>query len=264
MEYANAGGNVKRLHAGLVAMGGVRSALLSKYGWTGPPTAIEGKRGFCQAFAQDYNIEAITAVLGKEFWCADTVIKPYSCNANATPTIDALKAILAETPLSADEVEEIVVYHSQRAQHSIGSIGPEPPDKVGAQFSVHFSLAMTLVKGSNDFNALMAADLKDPQLIRTAKKVRMVTDEEANEKIKTGQIWARVVVKTTDGRSLESSQFALGSPQNPMSQEEVEEKARNLALNEWEADKVEELLDMCRHLEDVADVSEIAGFMTKA
>ena len=31
--------------------------------------------GFGQAFAKDYNLDAITAILGKEFWCPDTVIK---------------------------------------------------------------------------------------------------------------------------------------------------------------------------------------------
>lgn len=263
MEYANTGGNIKRLHAGLAAMGGVRSALLSKYGWTGPPTAIEGKRGFCHAFAQDYSLNAITAVLGKEFWCPDTVIKAYCCNANLTPVIDAVRAILAETSLKPEEVEAVEVYHSQRAQHSIGSIGPEPPDKVGAQFSVHFSVAMALVKGSNDFNALMTADVKDPELIHHARKVRMITDEEANEKIKKGHIWARVIIKTKNGRSLTSSQYAKGSPQNPMSQEEVEEKARSLAITNLESAKVEELLALCRHLEDVADVTDIVRLIAK-
>ena len=122
---------------------------------------------------------------------------------------------------------------------------------------------MALVKGSNDFNALMTADVKDPELIHNARKVRMITDEEANEKIKKGHIWARVIIKTKDGRSLTSSQYAKGSPQNPMSQEEDEEKARSLAITNLESAKVEELLALCRHLEDVADVTDIVRLMAK-
>jgi 2-methylcitrate dehydratase PrpD len=91
----------------------------------------------------------------------------------------------------------------------------------------------------------------------------MITDEEANEKIKKGHIWARVVIKTKDGRTLTSSQYAKGSPQNPMSQEEVEEKARNLAITNLESAKVEELIALCRHLEDVADVTDIVRLMAK-
>lgn len=262
MEYANRGGNVKRLHAGLAAMGGIRSALLSERGWSGPPTAIEGKRGFCAAFAQDYNIEAMTNDLGKEYRSPGTIIKPYSCNANITPAIDALQAVLAANPVTSEEVEEIEIHHASRAQKSAGQIGPEPEDKVGAQFSIHFSLAMTLVKGSNDFNTLLAVDLQDPELIRVAKKVRMIPDQEAEEKITRGQLWARVVVKTKDGRRLSSSQYAKGSPENPLSQEEVEEKARGLASNVLEPSKVEELVDLCRHLEDMQDVSELARCLT--
>jgi 2-methylcitrate dehydratase PrpD len=257
MEYANTGGSVKRLHAGLAAMGGVRSAFLSQLGWTGPPTAIEGKRGFCAAFAQEYNIEAITRDLGEKYACLGTIIKPYSCNANITPAIDALKTVLAENRLTSKDVEAIEVYTSSRAMKSAGGIGPEPEDKVGAQFSIHFSLAMTLVKGSNDFNTLLAVDLKDPELIRVAKKVRMIPDKEAEEKIEKGQLWARVEVVTKNERRFSNAQYAKGTPENPMNQEEVEKKARNLALGVLPAKKVEQLIEQCRHLDEMKDVSEL-------
>jgi hypothetical protein len=42
-----------------------------------------------------------------------------------------------------------------------------------------------------------------------------------------------------------------------MSQEEVEKKARNLALDVLPAKKVEQLIEQCRHLDEMKDVSEL-------
>ena len=46
MEYDQTGGEVKRVIAGIAARGGIQAAILAQLGLTGPPTIIEGKRGF--------------------------------------------------------------------------------------------------------------------------------------------------------------------------------------------------------------------------
>ena len=51
MQYTQSGGSVKRIHTGIAAMSGVRSALLSAAGLTGPAEVLEGERGFLRAFA---------------------------------------------------------------------------------------------------------------------------------------------------------------------------------------------------------------------
>ncbi len=231
--------------------------MLDQYGWSGPTTAIEGKRGFCVAFAPEYDIEAITRDLGKDYCILKSSLKRYCCNANIGPAIDALQAILAETPIGAEDIEEIEVRHSTNAGRAIVAIGPEPPDRVGAQFSIHFSLALAVVKGKNDFNTLMTVDLKDPQVVNMAKRVRPVADKEADAEDRKGHNWAGVTVVTKDGRRFSKAQLASGSAENPLSQGEVESKFRELASTVLEHDKVEELIGLCGHLEDVADSSRV-------
>lgn len=41
-----------RIHTGIAAQNGISSALLAKSGLKGPPTALEGKRGFFFAFGE--------------------------------------------------------------------------------------------------------------------------------------------------------------------------------------------------------------------
>lgn len=263
MEYTNTGGDVKRLHAGIAAVGGVRSALLAKHGWSGPPTAIEGKRGFCNAFANTSSPEAMVKGFGDDYWIQGVSIKPYACNANIIPAIDALKDILAKTPVKPENIAKIDVFTTGRAIKSVGGIGPEPPDLVGAQFSIHFCLALTAARGKNDFTTMLNVDYRDPALISVAKKVEMIGDKEGDERVEKGELWARVVLTTTDGRKLTSAQNAKGSLQNPVTQVDVEGKCRDITSNVITPPRAEKLIELCRCLDEVKDASELARVMIR-
>ena len=67
MEYDQTGGEVKRVIAGVAARSGIQAAMLAQLGLTGPPTIIEGKRGFLKVFADQSQPEEITRDLGSDF-----------------------------------------------------------------------------------------------------------------------------------------------------------------------------------------------------
>jgi len=50
-EFYLLGGMVKRFHGGNPAEDGAVAALLVHRGFTGPPTVLEGKFGYCKAFS---------------------------------------------------------------------------------------------------------------------------------------------------------------------------------------------------------------------
>ena len=53
LEANRTGGTVKRVHCGWAAHCGVTAADLARHGLTGPPTVVEGRFGFLQAFCGD-------------------------------------------------------------------------------------------------------------------------------------------------------------------------------------------------------------------
>ncbi|MBN2062558.1 MAG: MmgE/PrpD family protein, partial [Deltaproteobacteria bacterium] len=146
-EFSNAGGSVKRLHAGFPAQAGIKAALLAQYGISGPLTAIEGKRGFCQAFAGVNEVDEITTGLGKDYKIMLTGNKPYCCCAAQHTVIDATDKISKEHAIEPDNVAEIIVEQRPREVGAVGAI-VETPDIVSAQFSGRFGVALRLVKGS--------------------------------------------------------------------------------------------------------------------
>jgi 2-methylcitrate dehydratase PrpD len=161
-EYTRTGGSVKRLHAGFAAQAGVKAAHLAGIGLTGPSTAIEGERGFCQAYADKYFIEDITEDLGSEFKILSVAIKPYCCCFAQHAVIDATSLIMAKNQIKPDDIAEIFVRQKHREALAVSAI-VEPIDIVSAQFSGRFGLALRLIKGDNRFGDYSEANLKDPQ-----------------------------------------------------------------------------------------------------
>ena len=94
VEYSQSGGEVKRLHAGMGAAGGVRSARVAAHGMTAPSTILEGKRGFLQAFANAPSPERLTQDLGRKWELLDLRVQPYSVACGTIfHEIDALRVI---------------------------------------------------------------------------------------------------------------------------------------------------------------------------
>jgi 2-methylcitrate dehydratase PrpD len=68
LEANRTGGTVKRVHCGWAAHCGVAAADLARHGLTGPPTVLEGRFGFLQAFCGDRaHPDAVVRGLGTDW-----------------------------------------------------------------------------------------------------------------------------------------------------------------------------------------------------
>jgi 2-methylcitrate dehydratase PrpD len=263
MEHSQSGGDVKRYHASLGAAGGIRSARLAALGLTAPPTLLEGKKGFLQAFSPSPRGNQLIEKLGEEWRLMATCIKPYCCCGLIHAKIDALAQIMRDHAVGPGEIEEIVVGCDRLSLAVTGVTGPAPNDMTAAQFSTQFSLALRLASGSNDYHAYqhaMAAGAPDPALVAIAHKVRMEWDEECQDAF-PAQYMAKLTVRTRDGKTYQTSAFSKGSPGNPMSRSEVEDKFISNALVVLPEPRAFELLEMLNNVERLLATSELTGLL---
>lgn len=259
-EYSETGGSVKRLHAGFAAQAGVKASLLAKMGLTGPPTAIEGKKGFCQAFADEYSLNEITEGLGKEFRILWTGNKPYSCCAAQHSTIDAVSQITQEHDFQPRDIEEITVTQMPRDVRAVGNI-IEPQDIISAQFSGRFGVALRLIKGGNGFKEYSERNLKDPEILALAKRVKYVPDMGLNE-LAGDTAPSKVTIKLKNGTIYEARvDYARGTVQNPMTKEELEDKFRGLASAVISDKQLENIIQTVRSLEELDNVCKLGSLL---
>ncbi|MGB0554556.1 MAG: MmgE/PrpD family protein [Alphaproteobacteria bacterium] len=258
-ECYKSGGEVKRYHGGIGAQGGIRAAMLAKMGLTGPSTVLEGPLGM-RAFSDTYTPEVITDGLGERFVVADIWTKKYSCNGMIHAPVDGIEAIRARRPFGAADIERIDVGSNQHAVNEVGSIRL-PKDMFGFQFSMNYALALQVVKGSNDFDAYIEENLRDPQIVSLAEFIFTDTDEEVQSWFPE-TLGARVTIKFKDG-SVEEELIrdCRGSPGNPMTAEELETKARNIASMSMTADKFQGIIDAVRGVDTMPNARKLGDLL---
>ncbi len=254
-EYDQGGGSVKRMHAGMAAHGGLRSALIAQKGLTGPGTILEGKHGLCQAFADEYNLEEITDQLGKDFRVVmGSGIKAYCACYAMHAGIDALRKLAAEHDIRPDDVAEITMGTNRRSIHHVDA---KPTDITSAQFSAPFGLALTLIRGGNGFKDYTEETLHDPKILSLSRKVKLEIDKEVDGEYPRTRA-ARITVRLKGGTTHSAKvDHCKGSPQNPMTRAEFEEKFRGLASVVATKDRMDEIIRLVYTVEQQKDLSAL-------
>jgi len=275
MEFSRAGGSVKRIHCAIPAAAGLRSAVMAQHGITGPGTVLEGKRGFFVVFAGTCDEALLMGGLGEEFQLLRTSFKPFAANLSTHGALEALSRLRDEHRLRADEIASIEIGTSGSAARDMGAI-VKPEDILGAQTSFAFGAAVAFLRGGNGPNDYHEADLRDPRFIALAERVRTYVDpicDDERKRLKNRS--AVVTVRTTDGRTLELRvQFPKGSPERPLSNDDLFAKFTNavephlgprrtaeLADRIWTIDQLDDMADLLpltQALQPLPDVSELA------
>ena len=256
-EYSQSGGEVKRAHAGIGAAGGIRSARLARLGLSGPPTIFEGKRGFLQAFCNAHDARFLHDRLGSHWHFPERgALKPHASCALIHHHFAAYDKLRAEHPIAATDIEQVVLGCEPLTVVHTGATGPRPTDVVSAQFSAEYGIALRIVRGRNDVGAYLDAEaegFRDPTVAAIADRVRLEVDPECATEIPKG----KVTLHLRDGRVLAATAYALGSPFNPMSRSEIEQKYLDLVARNFGEAVARTSLGLIMTLEEVADVRQI-------
>lgn len=256
-EFARTGGEVKRVHAGISVAGGIRSARLARLGLSGPPTILEGRKGFLQAFCNDHDPSHLTKDLGTQWHFPErAAIKLFASCALMQPHFAAYDLIKEKHRFDTGDIEEIVLGCDPLAYVHTGGIGPRPTDVLGAQFSAEYGIAMRIVRNSNgvgDYLDLEAGGFSDPQVRSFAQRVRLQRDDDCTFEEPLG----RVTLHLRDGRKLSDTAYAPGSPGNPVTREDIENKYLGLVSRDF-GDRIAHLSrDLIMNIEQVKDLGEI-------
>lgn len=165
----------KRTLAAFAADAGVLCGHLAHAGMSGPREWIEGRFGV-HAMYERGDAAPITQGLGVVYRNVETATKPYpSCQANHAP-IDAMLALRSKAPLH--DIEAIEVVLSPYMDRLVGAAyEPAENPQVSAQFSVRYSLACALVRGSVGIGDMRGSVPLEPNLLEWAQRVRVVVDE---------------------------------------------------------------------------------------
>jgi 2-methylcitrate dehydratase PrpD len=213
----------KRLGAGFAARAAVLGAFLAADGLTGTRRTLEGNAGLFALYERgEVKSEILTESLGSHWRIREYSFKPYPC-CRCNHTAIGLGIKLRSQGVKPSDVNAVEIGMGNVNWLTVG----EPYDArrdsvVHAQFNAAYSFARALTDARVDLRSYQQSAISDPAVVALAAKV-CVIDDPAIEA--TAIEPARVKVTLNDGKNVEvKSDTIKGSPQEPMSEDELIEK----------------------------------------
>ena len=251
------GALTKRFQAGQAAHGAVLAVFLAKEGFSGAENVFAGQYGFFPMYQEGgYDLSLISKDLGDEFLGDQISLKPYPCGRPTHSYIDAAIKLHQGLHLNFASIKSVVVHtdaESHSSSYSISSGSVHPQQQVEAQFSLPYLIGCALVLGKVGIDQIN--DFDDPKVLATASIVR----SESKSGIPRGQ--AEIVVTceddTTATVALESPS---GSPANPLSSKQLEEKFRDCAahsLQPVDASSVSQIISLISEPQSIRDSRDL-------
>ena len=245
-SFVHDGAQNKRLHVGNAAHGGLLACLLAREGFTGPKYAFEQVwGGFSKTFAPNsQDPDAWLRDLGKNWKLGRVSIKPHASCRSSHSSLDAVNLIMAAHDLKPEDIEKIHIKINPFVHGMCGGRKLDPMP--AAQMSIAYGIAARLVFGGANLTAYTRTNRHDPRIRHAMDKVEFEIDPTQKDEDEPF-----VTVITTKGESYtERVEFPLGAPQNPVSDEALMSKYRDIAGMVFSSDVVEEIADFLLHLRE--------------
>lgn len=236
--------------AGMPARSGVTSALLVDAGATGVDDILSGKDNYIEAYAPGAKADILLDKLGERYAIAHTTIKKWTVGGPMQAALDSLYTLLRKRPFEADQVRRLVVKLGPR-------MGPVVNNRDMPDICVQHMLAVMLIDKTASFVAAHDKPrMQDPTVLKHRAKVELRFDPVVEPNIEARQ--AIVEVTLADGTRLtEHTKAVRGTPDNPMTREEILGKARDLIAPVLGAAKTEKLIARTLDLEKVKNIREL-------
>ncbi len=275
---------------------GVFAAVLAREGMTGPSPIFEGEKGFMKLVSGPLDLprfggeqtlkprdrarggepvepqgSGLAANTATHFKILDTYIKHYPVEYHAQTAVEAALVVREEllraegtsgARSSRQTLERITEVEIGSYDVAIEIIGRDPEKwrprtRETADHSFPFCVAVALLDGTVTLKSFEEERLTDPPLRGLMDKVRVVELEELRGWYPQAMP-TRITVRTASGKEyVKQVDFPLGHPRNPMSDREIEEKFRSLAVGTLSRARAGKLIETVWKLETLKDIGAL-------
>ena len=244
------------MFGGMGARNGVTAAMLVQAGWTGVDDVFSGPGNLFQSYAPKVDPQILVRKLGEEYEVQNTIIKKWSTGGPIQSPLEAVSIIRGRRPFEPDEIRRINVRVASSAADKID-------DSVMANLSMQYLIAVMLIDKALSFKAAHDEPrMRDPAVVRQKSKIGVIADESL-ERLLPKRV-AIVEIVFNDGTVItERNDAVRGTPENPMTSEEVVTKARNLIAPVLGNEKCAALIAKIFALEGVKDIGQLRPFLQR-
>ena len=258
---AQEGAMVKRFHSGRAAQSGVYSAYLAQRDFTGISDVLEaGYGGYLSSYSDKPNASRLTDALGDVWETGKVGYKPHACVTSIHSALDAFNHLLKTHHLRPEDIARVDVGMSPMT-YTHCAWEYKAQGVTAAQMNLFYGIAVIGFDGMAFVAQYAENRLSDPKILDFIKRIHARIDPEIEAMGPAYRHAARVRVTTQDGRSFDYEILnRRGSPENPLSVDEVIYKFRNVVescLSGSDIDRVIKLVDQLDQSENTTELFKI-------
>ena len=256
--FIHDGSQTKKLHAGRAAEGGVTAAFLAASEFTGPAEIFEPEAwgSFFKTFSPGHSAPHLLTEAFGEKWRLDRCsIKPYATCRGTHSAIDAVRQLRATHQL---EIGEIAAVEVEMSGFQFGMCGGKViASRAQAQMSLPYAVAAELA-----FGKVGPAELEQDKRLSPAIQAWLDRIAARIDPHMADEAEPAVTLVTKDGRRHRTTvEFPAGSPANPLPDEQLIAKFRDLAGQVLPASRIEKIESAILNLDEIADTRDLPNLL---
>ena len=248
LEMQEDNADYKPLNVGRAAMDAVAAAYLGKARFAPPFDAIGGKRGFLKVMTDEPKTQYITE-FDKDSPLAimQIYMKTYAACRHTHPSIEAALTLKTEYGILPQDIASIEI-----EAYRLAVAGHDHTDILGissAKMSLPFCVALALCTGSAGMDSFNEENVKNETILALTKKVIVKENEVLTSWVPKKRA-SILHINMTDGRVFTHQvDFPKGEPENPLTDQEVEDKFMSLAMSSgFTLDRCQDILQTIKQL----------------
>jgi 2-methylcitrate dehydratase PrpD len=206
---------------GMPARNGVAAVTMVAAGFSAVEDPFSGRHNFFTAYGEAPNPDRLVDGLGTRYEILEASIKKWSVGSPIQAALDSLSLLMAEHGLEAADIKAMTVQMPDDRLHIVD-------DRSMPDVCLQHLLAVMLLDGGLTFaSSHDYARMSDRDLRAVRRRIRAVPNPELTRAVPARQ--AIVEIETsTGGRLTHRTRAVRGTPDNPMTAEEVSAKATDL------------------------------------
>lgn len=260
LESDHTGSMGKHIHAGKAAQSGVISSILSKKGFTGASSIIEGNEGFLNAMVvpktsiskndiESYIIKADHIISNEKYHIMDTYFKKYPVCRHLHSSIDATIEIHNQMVLEGVKSDEINSINVKTYKIASEHNDYHPQTFEAVRQSLPFATAISILDGDLNMHNIEI----NPQINLMASKIVLERDYNMDHLYPLKRP-SNVTVKTKYKSYTCNVDLPMGEPEHPFNEMDIINKFHDLnpkvdldvlkTINKLESYKMRDIMDL--------------------
>lgn len=235
---------------GMGARNGVLAAIMVQEGWTAVDGVLTGKPSYLSAFAEQAVPAAFTDELGARYEIMGASIKKWCVGSPIQAALDALLTLMTAHNISPSDVARLDATMPDDRLHIVD-------DRDMPDVCLQHLLAILLLDGTVGFDAAHdKARMSEPKVLALRKIIFCHGSKALTDAMPPRQ--AIIEITTTKGiRLRHHTRAVLGTPANPMDEDQVAAKALDLMAPVLSRDQAQKLVQRVLSIGTLDDVRDL-------